>query len=401
VDYAKIVSRAEVDANAQSAPLGMAGPNQKAQTMTFTHEQILDAVRKAGRDGKTFSCAAVREHLDLSTRDRRVLSRFHRQFRAFQEVAGDEIVKVGNNSYRLKSASVESVAPVEAVESAVADVIAEEVVAATATTENLVATIAAEGAVAELVAEEPLVAEPIVAEPIAAESAAVEPIAAELVVAEPIAEELVAVETVAVEPVAAEPVAAVAIAMAASAEAAVEVVKVADRQLELVIAEAAVSEAVVDTEPAVVADVNVTSVADAPSEGHSSALSATSYDAEPASAAQAEPASSVEESSSFFDEEPAQFEPTSLEAELELHELVASVPVETQPDERRSMLSLAEAAQLFDTPAPRQPSGSRVRSWVSSPLEHAQSLLERRGPGSWLERGQRLGRRVAGLFNRA
>jgi hypothetical protein len=69
--------------------------------MTFTHEELLSAVREAGRDRESFTCADVRGCLGLSTKDRRQLSRFHAQFRAFQKQAGDEIEKVANNCYRL------------------------------------------------------------------------------------------------------------------------------------------------------------------------------------------------------------------------------------------------------------------------------------------------------------
>jgi hypothetical protein len=380
--------------------------------MTFTHEQLLDAVRKAGRDGQTFSCAAVREHLNLSTRDRRVLSRFHRQFRAFQEVAGDEIVKLGNNSYRLKT-TLEP-ASVSVLETETPVLAAEQVVA--------------EEAIAAAPAAETAAAEPVAAAPAAVQTA------------------------VSGEPVAAEPVLE-AVPAAHSHDH-----DVADRQLELVIAESAAPEAVVTAEPAALGD--VTSTAEASSMPSLDDVSSTSCDVEPMVASETElnavrepevaetaeaselasvsetamqvvaesselvtearpseqtEASAVDAPSSFFDEAPARFEP-SLDSEVDLHELADSVrvrvrvPVETQPDARRSMLSLSEAAQLFDTPAPRQPrqvmesqsqsqsqSQSRVRSWVSSPLEHAQSLLS----GSWRERGQRLGRRVAGLFNRA
>jgi hypothetical protein len=82
--------------------------------MRFTHEELLDAVRKAGEDGQAFSCAAVREQLGMSTRDRRELSKFHRRFRAFQDAAPEAIEKVGNNAYRLKpSPAVLEAAPVE------------------------------------------------------------------------------------------------------------------------------------------------------------------------------------------------------------------------------------------------------------------------------------------------
>jgi hypothetical protein len=88
---------------------------QEAQRMTFTHVEILDAVRIAGRDGQVFGCAAVREQLQVSTRNRRELSKFHRRFKAFQNAAPDEIQRVGNNLYRLKGASPTSALELTAV----------------------------------------------------------------------------------------------------------------------------------------------------------------------------------------------------------------------------------------------------------------------------------------------
>jgi len=74
--------------------------------MTLTHEALLAAVRDAGRDGQPFSCADVRQRLDLSTGDRQQLSQFHRRFRTFQRAAQGELEKLGTNSYRLRVASV-------------------------------------------------------------------------------------------------------------------------------------------------------------------------------------------------------------------------------------------------------------------------------------------------------
>ncbi|HKP62320.1 MAG TPA: hypothetical protein VJV78_36555 [Polyangiales bacterium] len=70
--------------------------------MTFTHEQLLKAVRKAGRNGEPFTCAAVRDCLGLSTRDRKQLNRFYSDFRALQKAAPEVFEKVGKNAYQLK-----------------------------------------------------------------------------------------------------------------------------------------------------------------------------------------------------------------------------------------------------------------------------------------------------------
>lgn len=74
--------------------------------MTLTHEALLAAVRDAGRDGQPFSCADIRQRLDLSTRDRQQLSQFHRRFRTFQRAAQGELEKLGTNSYRLRTTAI-------------------------------------------------------------------------------------------------------------------------------------------------------------------------------------------------------------------------------------------------------------------------------------------------------
>jgi hypothetical protein len=78
--------------------------------MKPTHEELLQAVREVGRSGETFTCAALRQQLGVSTQDRRKLSQFHRSFRAFQDAAGDVIEKVGPNCYRLMEPREEAVA---------------------------------------------------------------------------------------------------------------------------------------------------------------------------------------------------------------------------------------------------------------------------------------------------
>lgn len=73
--------------------------------MMFTQEQLLKAVRKAGSDGQAFSCAAVRDCLGLTTRDKKQLNRFYSEFRAFQKAAPEVFEKVGKNAYRLTAVS--------------------------------------------------------------------------------------------------------------------------------------------------------------------------------------------------------------------------------------------------------------------------------------------------------
>ena len=73
----------------------------------YSHEQLINAVRAAGRDGKTFSVKDVREQLGFETRDKRELSRFRRRLRTFEKDAAQQLEKVGNNSYRLKPGAFE------------------------------------------------------------------------------------------------------------------------------------------------------------------------------------------------------------------------------------------------------------------------------------------------------
>lgn len=70
--------------------------------MTLTHAKLLDAVRAAGRDRESFTCADVRQQLGLSTADRKQLSRFYSRFRALQKDAANEVEKLGKDAYRLR-----------------------------------------------------------------------------------------------------------------------------------------------------------------------------------------------------------------------------------------------------------------------------------------------------------
>src|SRR5262245_55682288 len=69
--------------------------------MKPTHEQLLQAVREAGRGRDSFTCADVRAQLGVVTKDRAKLNQFYRSFRAFSAAHAAEIEKVGTNCYRL------------------------------------------------------------------------------------------------------------------------------------------------------------------------------------------------------------------------------------------------------------------------------------------------------------
>jgi hypothetical protein len=74
---------------------------KERQTMMFTHEQLSDAVRQVGSSGKPFSSAAVRGCLGMTTQDRRTLTRFNNEFRAYQKASEGTLEMVSNNRYRL------------------------------------------------------------------------------------------------------------------------------------------------------------------------------------------------------------------------------------------------------------------------------------------------------------
>jgi hypothetical protein len=103
--------------------------------MMFTHEQLFAAVHEVGRAGKPFTSAAVRGALGMRTRDRRALTRFNQEFRAFHEAMGPQLVKLANNRYRLCAVD----GPSPALQVAAERVKLEAVVAARASTEPLVA----------------------------------------------------------------------------------------------------------------------------------------------------------------------------------------------------------------------------------------------------------------------
>jgi hypothetical protein len=77
--------------------------------VTFTDEQLWAAVRSAGRDGQSFTCATVREVLGMSSNKRHELAQFRDRFRAFRLTAGEGIAKVGKSAYRLTASEEQEV----------------------------------------------------------------------------------------------------------------------------------------------------------------------------------------------------------------------------------------------------------------------------------------------------
>jgi len=93
-----LVSQLELNVSCQMA---------RRQNVMYSHEELISAVRAAGRDGKTFTVKDVRNHLGFKTQDKKEISRFRRRLRAFEKVASEQLEKVGNNSYRLRPGAFE------------------------------------------------------------------------------------------------------------------------------------------------------------------------------------------------------------------------------------------------------------------------------------------------------
>lgn len=71
--------------------------------MMYTRERLMKAVREAGRGGRPFTLGEVRGELGLKIRDKRELKRFRSRFRECSQILGDNLEKLGPNTYRLKA----------------------------------------------------------------------------------------------------------------------------------------------------------------------------------------------------------------------------------------------------------------------------------------------------------
>ena len=71
--------------------------------MMYTRERLLKAVRDAGRGGRPFTLGEVRGELGLKSRDKRELKRFRSRFRECSQILGDNLEKLGPNTFRLKA----------------------------------------------------------------------------------------------------------------------------------------------------------------------------------------------------------------------------------------------------------------------------------------------------------
>jgi|GEM_PF-4042783 len=75
--------------------------------MMYTRERLLKAVRDAGRGGRPFTLGEVRGELGLKSRDKREQKRFRSRFRECSQILGDNLEKLGPNTFRLKAGYAE------------------------------------------------------------------------------------------------------------------------------------------------------------------------------------------------------------------------------------------------------------------------------------------------------
>lgn len=74
--------------------------------MVYTQEQLMKAVREAGRTGQPFSVGEVRAQLGLKSRDKRELKRFRSRLRECCQSLGAGIEKMGPHTYRLTASAL-------------------------------------------------------------------------------------------------------------------------------------------------------------------------------------------------------------------------------------------------------------------------------------------------------
>jgi hypothetical protein len=115
--------------------------------MTFTHQELWQAVRETAEGREFFTSADVRKHLGVSTRDKSKLNAFHTGFRNFLKAAAADLESAGKNRYR-----VAGQAPVAVVSGASHDVFIEAPAAVAAAHDTAVeATVTMREAVAEVI----------------------------------------------------------------------------------------------------------------------------------------------------------------------------------------------------------------------------------------------------------
>jgi hypothetical protein len=76
----------------------------RTEPMTHTPNELTDAIRAVGRTGEPFTSAAVRAQLGINTEERRALTRFNSELRAYCKLRPDLMVQLGKNRYCLLEA---------------------------------------------------------------------------------------------------------------------------------------------------------------------------------------------------------------------------------------------------------------------------------------------------------
>ena len=93
--------------------------------MMYTRERLLKAVREAGASGQPFTLGEVRAKLGIKSQDKREQKRFRSRFRECSLILGDDLEKLGPNTFRLRAGAgvqpspVAPAAPLRALKTAV------------------------------------------------------------------------------------------------------------------------------------------------------------------------------------------------------------------------------------------------------------------------------------------
>jgi hypothetical protein len=75
--------------------------------MMYTRERLLKAVREAGASGQPFTLGEVRAKLGIKSQDKREQKRFRSRFRECSQILGDNLEKLGPNTFRLRGKALQ------------------------------------------------------------------------------------------------------------------------------------------------------------------------------------------------------------------------------------------------------------------------------------------------------
>lgn len=70
--------------------------------MMYTRERLLKAIREAGASGQPFTLGEVRAKLSIKSQDKREQKRFRSRFRECSQILGENLEKLGPNTFRLR-----------------------------------------------------------------------------------------------------------------------------------------------------------------------------------------------------------------------------------------------------------------------------------------------------------